>query len=74
MIARLFPGNLLSWEVATFPADAQYGVEAHVEWTTQEAFDSMSTTEEGKKIFANIPNFAKEAPIFTKSTPLANGP
>ncbi|EMR71130.1 hypothetical protein MGN70_012731 [Eutypa lata] len=74
MLAKSFPSTLLSWEVSTLPADAPFCVQAHVEWANEEAFNSLPQSEAGRKVFADIPNFSKEQPIFMKCQPLASGP
>ncbi|KAH6661838.1 hypothetical protein B0J14DRAFT_611622 [Halenospora varia] len=74
MLAKFFPSTLLSWEVFSLPANAPYGVEAHVEWTSEEVFDSPPHSEEGKSVFADVPNFSKEPPVFMKCQLVASGP
>ncbi|GME64521.1 hypothetical protein M1834_003510 [Neofusicoccum parvum] len=76
MIAAAFPVDFLRWEVATFPAEASFMAVCHVEWTSAEAFESMSQpgSEAGKKIFADVPNFSTEAPIFMMEKYVAGGP
>ncbi|KAH9220875.1 hypothetical protein DL95DRAFT_289210, partial [Leptodontidium sp. 2 PMI_412] len=73
LIARSFPSTLVSWEVNTLPTDAPFCILAQVEWTTEEAFDSLPLSEAGQKIFADVSNFSKSAPIFMKLQPLASG-
>ncbi|KAI9733426.1 MAG: hypothetical protein M1834_003510 [Cirrosporium novae-zelandiae] len=74
MLAKFFPSTFLSWEVFSLPEDAPYAIETHVEWTSQEAFEAINQTEEGKKVFADVPNFSKKPPIFMKCQPVASGP
>ncbi|PVH87943.1 hypothetical protein DL98DRAFT_509465 [Cadophora sp. DSE1049] len=71
LIAKSFPSTLLSWEVNTLPSDAPFCIQAQVEWTTEEAFASLPNSEAGQKIFADVPNFSKEGPIFMKLQPIA---
>ncbi|KAH7382880.1 hypothetical protein BKA64DRAFT_171984 [Cadophora sp. MPI-SDFR-AT-0126] len=71
LIAKSFPSTLLSWEVNTLPSDAPFCIQTQVEWTTEEAFASLPGSEAGQKIFADVPNFSKEAPIFMKLQPIA---
>jgi len=72
LLAKSFPSTLVSWEVNKLPADAPFCIQAQVEWTTEEAFTSLPLTEAGQKIFADVPNFSKESPIFMKLQILAS--
>ncbi|KAF4302443.1 Ethyl tert-butyl ether degradation EthD [Botryosphaeria dothidea] len=72
MIEQYFPGKLLKWEVTTLPEDAQFMVLSRVEWTSEEDFNSLHSCEDGKKIFADVPNFATGPPLFLKETPFAS--
>lgn len=74
MLANFFPETFLAWEVFSTPTDAPYGVIAQVKWTSEEAFNALPQSDGGKTVFADIPKFSKEAPIFIKLQPLASGP
>ncbi|KAK0304433.1 hypothetical protein LTR82_017227 [Friedmanniomyces endolithicus] len=54
--------GLKGWKVLDFGAEAEYCVQATLEWDSQKSFETAAATEEMKKIMDDVPNFSDKQP------------
>jgi uncharacterized protein (TIGR02118 family) len=56
--------GLQSWKIVQLPAEAPYSVQAILEFDSAEGFQRAQSSEEAKVVMGDVPNFAKEGPVF----------
>jgi uncharacterized protein (TIGR02118 family) len=65
---NLHPHGLTGWKVLEFPADADYCVQATLEWESGEKFQSAAASPEMKEVLDDVPNFADKQPTLMPGT------
>ncbi|KAK6434743.1 hypothetical protein LTR95_009071 [Oleoguttula sp. CCFEE 5521] len=57
------PAGLKSYKVIQFPDDADYSVQATLEWGSKAEFDKAAGGEHTAEIMGDVPNFSDGKPI-----------
>ncbi|KAK3617382.1 hypothetical protein LTR56_017616 [Elasticomyces elasticus] len=59
---HLTPMGLTGWKVLDFGKDADFCVQATLDWDSQASFEKAAATPEMKEIMEDVPNFADKQP------------
>ncbi|CZT16803.1 uncharacterized protein RCC_02637 [Ramularia collo-cygni] len=57
------PMGLTSWKVIKFSDDAEYCVQATLEFKDIQAFQAAASGEEAKEVLGDVPNFSDKEPV-----------
>ncbi|KAK3115254.1 hypothetical protein LTR53_005574 [Teratosphaeriaceae sp. CCFEE 6253] len=60
---QLGPKGLTSWKVLDFGSEADFCVQATLEWESQKAFETAAATPEMKEVLDDVPNFSDKSPM-----------
>ncbi|KAI1422456.1 hypothetical protein F5Y12DRAFT_717353 [Xylaria sp. FL1777] len=65
--------GLKSWKIAQYDnANAPYIVQAWLEWESKEHSEAGAKSEDGKAVFADIPNFCDKSPVVLSGPKMAS--
>jgi len=57
------PFGLKSWSVVEFPSDAEYCVQASLEWESEAARDKALQSDTVATVMGDVPNFSDKSPL-----------
>lgn len=57
------PYGLKSWSVVEFPSDAEYCVQASLEWESEAARDKALQSDAAATVMGDVPNFSDKSPL-----------